>query len=89
MPKTLVWRLGWIMAAAASGLALGQQIGAEYKGGAERRAQATALRDSFVKATLTAGVGCPSTPPKIAVEDVPSYASYDSETNILNTGTWE
>lgn len=89
MPKVLARTLGWMMAAAACAVALGQGALAESKGIAERKAQATALRDSFMKATSAAGMSCPSGPPNIVVEDVPGYASYDSATNTLKTGAWD
>ncbi len=89
MRKALTRRLGWILAAAVCGAALGQRTGAESKGVADRRAQATALRDSFVKATVSAAMSCPITAPKIVVQDVPSYGSYDSATNTLTTSAWE
>ncbi len=88
MPKAMARRTGWVVTAAC-GIALGQGTAAESKGVAERKAQATALRDSFVKATVAAGMSCPTAPPKIVVEDVPGYASYDPTTNSLKTGTWE
>ena len=89
MSKALARRLGWTLAVATWGIAPGQRTGTESKAVTERRAQATALRDSFVKATVAAGMGCPGAPPKIVVEDVPGYASYDAAANTLKTGTWE
>ena len=89
MLKALARRMAWIVVAAACGLAQGQGTQAESKGVAERKAQATALRDSFVKATVAAGMSCPIGPPKIVVEAVPGFASYDSVTNTLTTGAWE
>ncbi|RXH56548.1 hypothetical protein [Granulicella sibirica] len=89
MLKASTRRIGWILMAATCGAAFGQRTGTESKGVTERRAQATALRDSFVKATVAAGMSCPIAPPKIVVEDVPGYASYDSATNTLKTGAWE
>ena len=89
MLKALARRTSWIVVAAACGVALGQGPGAESKGVAERRAQATATRDSFVKATVAAGMTCSIGPAKIMVEDVPGYASYDSATNTIKTGAWE
>lgn len=51
-------------------------------------ARMTALRDTFVKATVDAGFTCPIAPPKILVVDVPSFGSYDPETNTLKTPSW-
>jgi hypothetical protein len=89
MRKALTRGAVWILVAAVCGVAAGQGMGAESKGVDERMAQATALRDSFVNATAAAGMGCPGTPPKIVVEDVPSYGSYDLATNTLTTSAWE
>jgi hypothetical protein len=90
MLKAFGRRMVWIVVAASCGAALGQGTGAaERKGVAEVRVQATALRDAFVKATVAAGMSCPIAPPKIVVEDVPSYGEYDPETNTLKTSAWE
>jgi hypothetical protein len=51
--------------------------------------QLTALRDSFVQQTQISGVACPIAPPQIALTDKSSFGSYESETNILQTPTWE
>jgi hypothetical protein len=48
----------------------------------------TTLRDTFVKATVEAGFACPIAPPKILVEDAPSFGSYDPKTNTLKTSGW-
>ena len=56
---------------------------------AATKKQVTALRDEFVKATVTAGFTCPITPPTIVIEDVPSYGSYDEDTNTLKSSAWE
>jgi hypothetical protein len=89
MLKIWTRRMGWVVVAAACTAALGQGTDAESKGVAERRAQAIALRDSFVRATVAAGMSCPTAPPKIVVKDVPSYGSFDPVTNTLTTGAWE
>jgi hypothetical protein len=89
MLRALTRSMGWILLSAACGVALGQGTGVQSRGVAERRAQATALRDSFVNATVSAGMSCPIAPPKIVVEDVPSYGSYDPATNTLTTSAWE
>ncbi len=89
MLKVLARRLSWIVAAVACGTALGQGTSPESKGVAERRVQATALRDSFVEAIVAAGMSCPIAPPKIVVRDVPSYGNYDSVTNTLTTSAWD
>jgi hypothetical protein len=51
--------------------------------------QLTALRDSFVRQTKISGVSCPIAPPQIVLTDKSSFGSYESETNILQTPTWE
>jgi hypothetical protein len=79
--------MGWFVVAAVCGAAWGQT--ALNKGVGAVRVEATALRDSFVMATLAAGMSCPIAPPKIAVEDVPSYGQYDPQTNTLKTSAWE
>jgi hypothetical protein len=56
---------------------------------AAAQAQVTALRDSFVKATVAAGFTCTLAPPKIVMEDVPSYGNYDEDTNTLKSSAWE
>jgi hypothetical protein len=48
-----------------------------------------ALRDAFVNATSVSGLPCAVAPPKLVLEDVPSYGSYNPETNTLRTGVWE
>ncbi len=81
--------MGWVVVAAVCGAAWGQGTGADSKGVGAVRVEATALRDAFVKATVAAGMSCPIAPPKIVVEDVPSYGQYDPETNTLKTSAWE
>ena len=55
---------------------------------AATRAEVTALRDTFMKAAAAQGLKCAIAPPAIVIEDVPSFGSYDVETNTLKTGTW-
>lgn len=52
-------------------------------------AELTQLRDAFVKATAVSGLPCSVTPPKLIIEDVPSYGSYDPDTNSLRSSLWE
>jgi len=52
---------------------------------ARTRLQVTALRDAFVKEAIAAGFECAIQPPRIVVEDVPSFGMYDPETNTLTT----
>ena len=59
------------------------------KGVAQTRAQVTALRDAFVKATVATGLTCAIAPPTIVVEDVPSFGQYNPKTNTLRTSAWE
>lgn len=54
----------------------------------ETRVKMTALRDSFVQSVKDAGFTCPIAVPAIVVEDVPSFGSYDDETNTLRTSAW-
>jgi hypothetical protein len=79
--------MGCVLVAAVCGAAWGQTE--ESKGVGAVRVEATALRDEFVKATVAAGMSCPIAPPKIVVEDVPSYGQYDPEMNTLKTSAWE
>jgi hypothetical protein len=51
--------------------------------------QLVQLRDSFVKATAASGLTCAIDPPKLVIEDVPSYGSYDPDTNTLRSSLWE
>ena len=55
---------------------------------AETLAKTTQLRDAFVEKVHAAGFTCPIAPPKIVVEDIPSFGQYDDETNILHTSDW-
>ncbi len=87
MQKAIVLGLGWVLVAAMGGAAWGQA--AESQEVAETLVKMTALRDAFVKATVDAGFTCPIAPPKIVVEDVPSFGQYNPETNSLRTGAWE
>jgi hypothetical protein len=61
----------------------------DTKGVAETRAQMTAVRDAFVKATVDAGFKCTIAPPTIVVDDVPSFGQYNEEKNVLRTVAWE
>ncbi len=54
----------------------------------ETRVKMTALRDSFVRSIRDAGFSCPIAAPPVLVEDVPSFGSYDPETNTLRTSAW-
>ncbi len=68
--------------------ATGDQV-AGNSGIAVTKAQMTSLRDEFVKATAEAGLVCPIAPPIIRVVDVPSFGSYDRQSNTLETPAWE
>lgn len=52
------------------------------------RVAMTALRDAFVQSVHAAGFTCPIAVPPILVEDVPSFGSYDPDTNTLRTSAW-
>ena len=54
----------------------------------QTQAKMTALRDSFVQSVKDAGFFCPIAVPPVLVEDVPSFGSYDDETNTLRTSAW-
>ena len=54
----------------------------------ETRAKMTALRDAFVQSVKDAGFTCSIAVPPVLVEDVPSFGSYDDETNTLRTSAW-
>ena len=54
----------------------------------ETHVRMTALRDAFVQSVNNAGFACPIAMPPILVEDMPSFGSYDPETNTLRTSAW-
>jgi hypothetical protein len=54
----------------------------------ETRVKMAALRDAFVQSVKDAGFTCPIPAPPVLVEDVPSFGSYDDETNTLRTSAW-
>jgi hypothetical protein len=81
--------MGCVVMAALCAAAYGQVEAGESKEVAATRAQVTTLRDAFVHATVAAGFACPMAPPKIVVEDVPSFGQYDPATNTLRTSAWE
>lgn len=54
----------------------------------ETRVKMTALRDAFVQSVKAAGFTCPIAAPPVLVEDVPSFGSYDPDTNTLRTSAW-
>jgi hypothetical protein len=54
----------------------------------ETRVKMTALRDAFVQAVHDEGFACSIPVPTVLVEDVPSFGSYDPETNVLRTSAW-
>src|ERR1700733_4546567 len=54
----------------------------------ETHVKMIALRDAFVQSVNNAGFGCPIAVPPVLVEDVPSFGSYDPETNTLRTSAW-
>ena len=54
----------------------------------ETRVKMTMLRDAFARSVKDAGFTCPSAVPPVLVEDVPSFGSYDAETNTLRTSAW-
>ncbi len=51
-------------------------------------AEVTATRDAFVAHVHATGRSCPIAPPRISVEDVPSYGQYLQEKNTLRTSDW-
>ncbi len=54
----------------------------------ETRVRMTMLRDAFAQSVKDAGFTCPVAVPPVLVEDVPSFGSYDPETNTLRTSAW-
>jgi hypothetical protein len=50
--------------------------------------QMTALRDQFTQAASRAGEPCRIATPKLVIADVPSFGSYDPDTNILTVSAW-
>ena len=51
-------------------------------------AEVTAIRDAFIARVGTLGLQCAIAPPRILVEDVPSYGQYDDSSNTLRTSDW-
>lgn len=51
-------------------------------------ATSTAMRDAFIARIHALGYTCPIAPPRVVVEDVPSFGQYVSETNTLRTSDW-
>lgn len=49
----------------------------------------TALLASFVKETSESGLSCAIGPPKVVIQDVPSFGRYDPDTNTLTSPAWE
>ena len=68
-----------------SGLAQVQSEAADVQ---VTRMKMTALRDTFVQSVRNAGFTCSIAAPQVLVEDVPSFGSYDPETNTLRTSSW-
>jgi hypothetical protein len=76
---------GLLAVVCAPGWAQGPKAAADVEG---TRVAMTALRDSFVQSVKDAGFTCPIAVPPIVVEDVPSFGSYDPDTNTLRTSAW-
>lgn len=55
---------------------------------AATRAQLEARRDDFARVTGASGLACAISVPKIVVQDVPSFGSYDPDTNTLTSPAW-
>ena len=68
--------------------ALAQGPAAETAATKATLVEMTGLRDSFVKRVQAAGFTCPIAPPRIVVEDVPSFGQCNPETNTLRTSDW-
>ncbi len=51
-------------------------------------AEVTATRDAFIGRIHAMGLSCPIAPPRIVVEDVPSFGQYDDTNNTLRTTDW-
>ncbi len=51
--------------------------------------QLTALRDAFAAKLAAAGVACPIAPPKLILQNVKSWGTYDSQANTLTTPLWQ
>jgi hypothetical protein len=56
---------------------------------AATRSELTALLGDFVKETSASGLSCAIEPPKLIVQDVPSFGSYDPDTNTLTSPAWQ
>jgi len=76
-------------------VASGAQAPSVYDAATVEKARTAAMlelterRDEFVRATAASGLSCAIAPPKLTIEDVPSYGSYDPETNGLRSSLWE
>ena len=71
--------------AQVEGLSFGQKTATDV---AATLAEVTATRDAFIAHVHATGRSCPLAPPRISVEDVPSYGQYDDEKNMLRTSDW-
>ena len=81
--------LGWAGAALAGREAFAQGPTAPSSAApSDTLASMTHLRDSFIQRVIAAGFTCPIAPPKIVVEDVPSFGQYQPEFNTLRTADW-
>jgi hypothetical protein len=56
---------------------------------ATTRGELTALLNAFVKETSESGLSCAIQPPKLLIQDVSSFGTYDPDTNTLTSPAWE
>src|ERR1700734_304955 len=78
----------------ASGMCVGQVTVTPQDHGlndqiAATRSDLTALLSDFVKETTASGLPCAIEPPKLIVRDLPSFGTYDPETNTLTSPAWQ
>jgi hypothetical protein len=78
----------------ASGHCMGQAPAAlqardSHEAIADTQGRMAGLLDSFVLETVASGQPCAIKPPNLVVADVPSYGSYDPDTNTLTSPAWE
>ena len=87
-----------MMLASLGFFAMGQAVGAAmptYDAATIESAKAVAmiqvqhLADAFIESTQASGLSCAIAPPKLVIEDIPSYGNYDPDTNTLHTSLWE
>lgn len=91
-----IWSRAWfvvfVLAATISGA---QEVSSPESSGANAatvsdvEVRLSALLNAFVDETSASGIACAIKPPKILVQDVPSFGTYDPDKNTLTSPAWE